>query len=504
MQPGVGERSDCNFGADWSRLAPAARAVVHTGMYCWDIASGRVQCDELMREIFGFHDHSIPLYYTFLDRVHPDDRDRVRAELETAVDERRGSTFTFRIRRPDGRERLLLGSGQVECRPGGRTVRMYGSATDLTGQFGSMATDAAELRFLRTVLANTPDIVALFDLQFRHLYVSPAIERITGQPASAFIGKTNEELGMPPENCREWRAAMEKTVRTGQAGRIGFSTPDQNGVVRHFESRIVPVYDPGGEIASLVSIVSDVSEHAQTIDELQAQRERLSSADRFKDVFISVLAHEMRNPLAPIRSALGVLRLSRQEAVVDRACEIIERQTAQLVNLVDDLLDLSRVREGKFSLRLQRMDVRAALHSAMEAVEVSFREKQQSLTPDIPDEPIMITGDPTRIVQVFVNLLSNASKFTSSRGHVLLHTALQDAKLVVTVRDDGIGMDADQLDNLFMLFHQHQDAGERTSGLGIGLMLVREIVEAHGGTVVACSAGRGQGTTFTVTLPLSS
>jgi len=502
MRSAHSEGTDFSIQADWHSLAPKARAVAHTGMFCWDVAKDRIQWDEVMYKIFGLVPAGALSYITFLDKLHPDDREQVHAELKTALAEHRDTVLTFRIRRPDGQERLLLGSGHVERTESGH-VRMFGSATDVTGHIGSLAPDVSELRFLRTVLANTPDIVALFDREFRHLYVSPAIERITGRPASEFIGKTNEDLGMPPENCREWRAVMQEAARTGQPGRIGFSIPDQDGVLRSYESRIVPVFDADSEMVSLVSIVSDVTDHALTLIELQTKQERLAAADRFKDVFISVLAHELRNPLAPIRSALGVLRLTRQEAVVDRACMIIERQTALLVTLVDDLLDLGRVREGKFSLHLQSMDVNVALHTAIEAVEPFFREKQQALTSTIPDKPTIINGDLTRIVQVFVNLLCNASKFTAYRGQVSIQAAVQGDDLRVIVEDNGAGMTSDQIEHLFTLFHQGHRAGDRVSGLGIGLTLVRQIAEAHGGTVNATSAGLGTGSRFTVSLPLS-
>ncbi|MGQ0656202.1 MAG: hybrid sensor histidine kinase/response regulator [Betaproteobacteria bacterium] len=229
----------------------------------------------------------------------------------------------------------------------------------------------------------------------------------------------------------------------------------------------------------------------------------LKAADRRKDEFLATLAHELRNPLAPIRNALYILQAAKDPAAGAEARAIIERQLAQLVRLVDDLLDVSRITTGKLVLRRQRVDVRAAAKSALEAAQPMIRFRALQLQANLPPEGVTIDADPTRLSQILLNLLNNAIKFTDSGGHIWLRAAVAGGELVASVRDDGIGLAAEPLEEIFDMFAQVDRSLERTSaGLGVGLSLSRRLAELHGGTLEAKSAGLGKGAEFVLRIPL--
>lgn len=241
----------------------------------------------------------------------------------------------------------------------------------------------------------------------------------------------------------------------------------------------------------------------QRTEELDRANEALQTASRRKDEFIATLAHELRNPLAPIRNALEILRLSGDvpEAVAP-ARALLERQVGQLIRLIDDLLDVSRITRGKLRLNLERLVVSDVLNAALEQSRPLLDKSLQRLSVEIPEEPIYLTGDRVRLAQIFTNLLNNAAKYSEPNGQVTLSAVRRDGQVTVRIRDTGIGLASDVLEHIFEPFMQVDRTQHRTQGgLGIGLNLVRTFVEMHGGSVEARSNGPGQGTEFAVTLP---
>ncbi len=231
----------------------------------------------------------------------------------------------------------------------------------------------------------------------------------------------------------------------------------------------------------------------------------VQTADRQKNDFLSMLAHELRNPLAPIRNASEVLRMAGgAEPRVVWAREIISRQLGHLVRLVDDLLDVSRITQGKIRLQTARVDLVAVAADAVEASRPLIDARRHRLDVDLPGEPVEVIGDPTRLAQVLANLLNNAAKYTDEGGHVCLAVAVEGGAAVARVRDTGIGIPAEELPRVFDLFAQLDTALDRSQGgLGIGLTLVRRLVELHGGRVEVASEGPGRGSEFTVRVPLA-
>jgi len=229
----------------------------------------------------------------------------------------------------------------------------------------------------------------------------------------------------------------------------------------------------------------------------------LRKLDRRKDEFLATLAHELRNPLAPIRNAVAVLRGGQAgEVTVAHTLEVVDRQVRQLVRLVDDLLDVSRISYDRIELKCERVEVGAVLAAARDMIAPSIEQRRQVLTLDPPPEPLYVHGDPHRLTQVVGNLLNNASKYTPPGGSIGLAARRDGERALVAVVDDGIGLAAEDLRNVFDLFVQVDSAREHAQGgLGIGLTLVKRLVEMHGGSVVAESEGRGRGARFTVGLP---
>ena len=232
--------------------------------------------------------------------------------------------------------------------------------------------------------------------------------------------------------------------------------------------------------------------------------EALLQADRRKDEFLATLAHELRNPLAPIRTGLDILRIRSGDAqATQRATDIMERQLRQMVRLVDDLLDVSRINTGKFAIKMGRVELKAVVNDALEVVRSYIELHGHELVIDLPDRPVFLHGDATRLAQILSNLLNNAAKYTNRGGRVSLTARVEDKILTVCVADNGIGIAPEMLDHVFGMFVQVDSTLERTNaGLGVGLSLARRLVELHGGTIEASSGGVGRGSEFTVRLPI--
>ena len=244
---------------------------------------------------------------------------------------------------------------------------------------------------------------------------------------------------------------------------------------------------------------------AEKTRELEAMNRALKEADRHKDEFLAVLAHELRNPLAPIRNAVEIMRRSPMtDPQLTWSRDVIERQVKHLSRLVDDLLDVSRITRGNINLNRERLNVGAIVSRAIETVQPLIAEQRHELTVEMADDALEVEGDLTRLTQVLGNLLNNAAKYTDPGGRIVLNVQRQGGELILRVRDSGIGIPPELLPRLFNLFTQVDGTTHRSQGgLGIGLALVRQLVHMHGGTVTAHSAGVASGSEFVVRLPLS-
>jgi PAS domain S-box-containing protein len=302
-----------------------------------------------------------------------------------------------------------------------------------------------------------------------------------------------------PEHVERVTAKVSSCFRTGEVWEDTFPLRRADGHYRWFLSRAIPIRDEDGRVIRWFGTNTDVT------DQREAER-RLVQAGRQKDEFIAMLGHELRNPLAAIRSAAELLKLDAQGD--DRLLltqQVIERQSMHMAKLLDGLLDVSRIIRGKIQIEREPVDLAAICRDAAADVAQRIAKPALALRADVPSDPVWVAGDRVRLAQIVDNLLSNAVKFTGAEGTVEIALRHADAAAELTIKDSGIGIEAELLPDIFQAFRQSEQSFDRsTGGLGLGLALVKSLVELHGGCVTADSAGRGRGAEFAVRIPLTS
>jgi PAS domain S-box-containing protein len=337
-------------------------------------------------------------------------------------------------------------------------------------------------------------------------------ERIFGYTAAEVIGKPVTLL-IPPNQIDEEPIILRKLRRGERIDHYETVRIRKDGTLLDVSLTVSPIKDANGTIIGASKIARDITERKRmeaALREEIAIRERaeaaLREADRRKDEFLALLAHELRNPLAPIRYALaGNKKAGGTSEQRKRAEEIIERQVTHMSRLLDDLLDISRISRGTLELKKSPTDLTLAVGAAIETARPVLDAKHHTLSLDLPKAAVRLTADPVRLAQAFSNLLINAAKYTDPGGHIQLRAAEEGHEVVVTIRDNGIGISADMMPRLFTLFSQAQTAlGRAEGGLGIGLSLVRGVLTLHGGSVEARSDGPGTGSEFIVRLPIGT
>jgi len=320
-------------------------------------------------------------------------------------------------------------------------------------------------------------------------------ERLFGYSSSEAVGRSILML-IPPERHEEEPVLIERLSRGERIKHFETVRVAKDGRRLDVSLTVSPIRDARGRVVGASKVARDIGERKRA-------EALLRDADRRKDEFLAILAHELRNPLAPIRNSLDILQLTNaNDPATKRVRGVMERQVNHMVRLVDDLLEVSRITLGKIELRKERLDVAGVVRSAVESSRPLITAARHRLILRIPPEPLILEGDPVRLTQVIANLLNNAAKYTDEGGEISL-TVERDAKdVTIAVRDTGTGIAASMLPHVFELFTQSERAsGRAQGGLGIGLTLVKNLVELHGGCVEAHSEGPGKGSEFVVRLP---
>jgi PAS domain S-box-containing protein len=486
--------ADLRRSEDRLRLALRAGGM---GVWRWNPVSGESEVDDALRTLAGLHEQEAraDAVAAFRAHIHGDDLPRLEADVERAVREGGQFQHEFRYRHPDGRTLWMAGYGLAVRADDGTFLYLTGVNFDITAR--RQADDALrESRYrLQTLTDNLPDVVARFDRQLRHVFVNAAVERVTGRDAPSFIGRTNRELGMPVARCDEWDSALLAVFDSGVPGALQFEINGPGGT-RHFEGRLIPELDAQGRVEHVLAITTDITER------VLAQRV-LGEADRRKDEFLAIVAHELRNPLAAIRNAGHLLQaVPAHSAAFDRAVGMIDRQSLAMSRIIDDLMDANRIGRGEVALRRERVDLCEVLRIALDTSRALVDERRHTVQLSVGDMPLWAQGDAARLAQVFTNLLTNAARYTPAGGRIALTLRPDDGHAVVSVKDSGIGIAADQLPLLFRLYSRlASEASPSRPGLGIGLSLAKQIVEMHGGSIEARSDGPGLGSEFIVRLP---
>ncbi|MBV8885777.1 MAG: response regulator [Chroococcidiopsidaceae cyanobacterium CP_BM_RX_35] len=491
------------------------------GLWDWNLLTNKVTWTEHHARLWGMSPETFDgTYATFEQRVHPEDRATISQTVKDAITQNGNYAAEYRVIWQDNSVHWIAAKGRVFYDEQGQAVRMVGIVQDITAQKQADQERETLLFELATVLQklnfhfeNSPLGVIEWDAEFRVSRWSKEAERIFGWQTEEVIGK----------HWSDWQFIYAEDVErvTKEIALLESCTSQltlynrnyaKDGSIIHCEWYNSALLDESGNLVSILSLALNVSERIR----LEQERERLlereqtaraeaEQANRVKDEFLAVLSHELRTPLNPILGWSKLLKTGRLNATkTAEALSVIERNAQLQTQLIEDLLDVSRILQGKLVLTINPVDLKFVIAAAQETVRLAAEAKGIEVETTFEPGVGTISGDAARLQQVVWNLISNAVKFTPEGGRVIVRLAQVNNHAQIQVTDTGKGISAEFLPYVFDYFRQADSATTRKfGGLGLGLAIVRQIVELHGGTVKADSPGEGQGATFTVTLPLA-
>lgn len=471
------------------RLAVSAAGI---GYWSWDLDTEVCVLDETCAEMFG-----VP---TRCERneifrvINPKDLTRIDEEIRASIEGIHAFSAEFRVGFQDDPPKWIASRGDVVRDQDGKAIRMHGVNIDITQR---KRVDEEREKFV-SLVENSFEFIGMCDLNGIPFFVNEVGLRITGldsldrakrTPVKEFFFPEDQEFIMNdffPRVLREGRGEEEIRFRH-------FKT----GEARWMIYNVFPVKDSEGQVIGYATVSRDITDRRRA-------EEMLREADRRKDEFLATLAHELRNPLAPISNALQIwARVEKNPEQATRLREMMDRQVKQLKRLIDDLLDVSRISRGKIELRQEPIDLASTIEGAIESVRPYIDACGHRLLVKVPPRRVVVNGDAGRLMQVFGNLLHNAAKYTEGHGTIEIVTHVGRETVEVSVKDNGAGIPQEMLGNIFEAFTQvHKNLDRAQGGLGIGLTLVKNLLELHGGSITARSGGPGQGSEFIVKLPL--
>ncbi len=523
-------------GASQTRLRTLATT---TSAVLWHTApDGAVTHENPSWEAFTGQHFAGYAGWGWLEAIHPDDREATRNSWSQAVQERGLVEFHYRLRRRDGEYRHMTAQGAP--------VIDQGSLREWVG----ICIDVTQRRLAEAALKQSEDRLKLLDRvgqATRGLTGATQVMAVTARLLGEYLGATRcayadveadndrftirSDWSVPgvPSSAGVYSLALfgpQATTHLRQGRHLVVGDVDRElgdeGGARMFnaigikavicaglvkQDRLVALMAvhqsvPRQWTADEVAIVEEVVDRCWAHIERVRDAAMLREQDQHKDEFLATLAHELRNPLAPMKYAVALMRMSPDAARVGQAQEVIDRQLTHMARLIDDLLDLSRVNRGLIQLKPERVRLQDLVDKAIEAARPAIEAASHQFRVALPPQDVWLQADPARIVQVFGNLLTNAAKYTPDGGHIGLACRLEQDRAVVEVTDDGIGIPREQQGRLFQMFTQLEHSAARAKGgLGIGLALARKLVEMHGGSVRVHSEGLDEGSTFTLELP---
>ncbi|MFO1021904.1 MAG: ATP-binding protein [Planctomycetales bacterium] len=511
-----------------------AQSAGRIGSFEWDIQTGSVEWSPMEEELYGLAPGGFGgSFEHWRQAVHPEDRDRAEAAVRHAVAEKFELRTEFRIIRPDGAVRWIAAQGKVFDDERGHPKRMVGVNLDIT------PSKLAELRIrllweAAAVLLSTDEPDAMLRQLFAkigpHLKLDTYFNYMVDEEGDGLALESC--MGIPREMARgimrlSYGQAICGTVALTREPIVATHIQEGNDpkaeLVKSLGIRCYACHPllAGNKLLGTLSFASrtrdefddDEIDFLRTIcryvttayERLQLIRQ-LQDADRRKNEFLATLAHELRNPLAPIRNGLQVIKLTESSGeTAEAARSMMERQVDHMVHLIDDLLDLSRISRGKLVLRKQRIELGTVIKSALETCQPLVQQFRHQLTTSQPATPIWVEADPVRLAQALGNLLSNAAKYSEPGGKISLTVHREGDLARVSVKDSGVGIPMQMLPRIFDMFTQVDQTLEKShGGLGIGLTIVKQLIELHGGTIEARSDGPGQGSEFSLALPTIS
>lgn len=441
-------------------------------------------------DLAGLFGQSWSSFDELLESFSEADRELLQAGLARAVAQYGRFTHAAAFAQSHNGEVLWVQvDGEVRKGANDRALHVYGVVVDVTLQQRALrASQAAEERF-QLALQSGKVMAWECDGEGKYTWTVNVPE---GLSAASLVGVEVGSMMGSPNVIGEVLCAM----RSGRAGRFT-QRISRDGQVSEFLTTIQPVVDAGGPATRALGATVDVTELAAAQAQLQVESQR-------KDAFLATLAHELRNPMAPIRYAVANLLAAKSEDAKQRAADVIDRQSAHMSRLLDDLLDMSRITRNAVELQCEEVDLRSVVKQAVEAVEPLYAERRHRLSLSMPPTVVMVNCDPTRLQQVLGNLLDNAAKYSPVAGEVAVQLAVDSGQAKITVVDHGIGINADQQGQVFELFSRLNSSNSAPVGLGIGLAVSLQMMRLHGGTLTVDSAGLGTGSRFAISLPVSA
>ncbi|HEY6401842.1 MAG TPA: PAS domain S-box protein, partial [Blastocatellia bacterium] len=490
-----------------------AQAIAHMGSFHWDVSANTITWSDELYRIYGLEPGQLRItYQSYLEHIHPDHREEVGKSLEQAMTTRQSFVHEYRVSRFTGETRWILTNGQPIFDADGTLVAMQGVCQDITDRkLAEEALRESEERARRTLVEQMLAGVIEGNSDGRFVMVNQRFCDITGYTEAELVGSLMSDMTHPDDipNCMRLYLRL---LETGESFVTEKRYRRKDGSEVWVNTNVSPVYNAEGKIEKAVAVVLDITdrkraerEREQLLKQEKLARAAAQAANQSKDEFLTVVSHELRSPL---NSILGYARLLRTRPAdvsrIKQTVEIIERNGRMQLQLIEDLLDTARIISGKLKLEVSPVALVNVVTAALEAVRPAAQAKNIEMVSHIDPGAGQITGDHGRLQQVVWNLLSNAIKFTPQSGRVELRMESVDHHVRITVSDTGKGIEPEFMPFVFDRFRQSDSSSSRRfGGLGLGLSLVKQLVELHGGTVEAASDGPGCGAIFRVMLPQS-
>ncbi len=469
-----------------------AQAVAHVGSWRMNVRNNILEWSDENFRIFGIPKGTPLMYQSFLDVVHPADRELVDTAWKEALT---GKPYDIEHRLiVDRKVKWVRELAELEFDEHGSLFGGFGTTEDITDIKNAQETLQYERAFLRQVIDAVPSIIFVKDREGRFLLGNKALAQNCGTSLENLIGVSSENFN--PDKVAHFYQDDLDVISSREPKRIQEEKVTlADGSIRWYSTVKIPLFDDDN-CNKLLGVATDITERKRA-------EEALRLADRRKDEFLAMLAHELRNPLAPIRNAVQLLKMQEvTDPKLTWSYGVIDRQVTHMAQLLDELLDMSRIMQGKIRLKIEHLELTDIVNNAVETSRPLIDSRGQELIISQTTPPQWLVGDRVRLAQVLSNLLNNAAKYTNEGGKIMLSVMREGSDTVIEIKDTGIGIAPDVLPHIFDLFSQADHTlAHSQGGLGIGLTLVRQLVEIHGGTVTAASGGIGQGSSFTVRLP---
>ncbi|CAA9890271.1 Multi-sensor hybrid histidine kinase (fragment) [Candidatus Methylobacter favarea] len=474
-----------------------AQAVSHIGSWRMNICTNIVEWSDENFRIFGIRNSTPLTYQSCLERIPPADRKLVTKAWQDALI---GKPFDIEHRIiVNHKIKWVRELAELEFDEHGAVIGAFGTTEDITDIKNSQEALHYERSFFRQVIDAVPSVIFVKDREGRYLLGNQALVQSCGATTESLIGLTEASFNTNADEVAYFHRCDLEVINTRKPKVIpDVKVTHADGSSHWYNTVKIPLIDDD-KCNKVLVVATDITERKRVGDALR-------QADRRKNEFLAMLAHELRNPLAPICNAVQFLKMhemSDPKLIWSR--DVIDRQVTHMSRLLDDLLDITRIMRGKITLRPERIELADLVSNALETSRPLIESREQTLTVSPIKTRQWIQGDLVRLTQVLSNLLNNAAKYTPKNGNIMLNIRREGSEAVIEVQDSGNGISPDFLPYVFDLFTQADHSLARSQGgLGLGLTLVRKLAEIHGGTVTAASAGAGLGSTFTVRLPASS